>query len=91
VHRYRGYEIWSEEETNEKEKSNQSITISGSFIEREDDYYKETIITSKLPSGQKCIHLRTRYDKIYNEKMEIMSNFIKKEHQKKNLEETKEQ
>jgi hypothetical protein len=49
MHRYIEDEGLSEEETNEKANSNQKLTISSNFIEREDDYYKEAMITKSYP------------------------------------------
>jgi hypothetical protein len=40
-------------------------------------YFIDSIITEKLPDKQKYIHLRTRFEKLYNEVMGFICKFIK--------------
>jgi hypothetical protein len=47
----------------------ESLIIIDSLTEIDTDYFRGSIITKKLAGGQKHIHLRARFEKLYNEEM----------------------
>jgi hypothetical protein len=69
-----------EDEIPELEAYNESVTINGSLTILEDEYEQTTIWRRIVPT-KKPIYVTTRIEKVANEGMEIMYDFIKKHFQ----------
>jgi hypothetical protein len=56
----------------------ESLTINENTVTKEDEYEQVTIWKRKIPTKKKPIYVINRVEKIANEDMEIMMDFLKK-------------
>jgi hypothetical protein len=54
-----------------------SITIGDEVVEIDNDHYKEVIISKVWTNNGKHVKLKAKYEKLYNDDIELMYNFIK--------------